>query len=110
MLTVLKDFERSLPAPVPIFVAAVPGSAPLLPASRAFLVQISGDCDPGSERVAGRVEHVRSGEAAHFVSDDELLSFMRHVLTQKASADREPQAGITPETGSRNSGNRRRRS
>ena len=33
------------------------------------------------KRVAGRVEHVASGQSTHFVSLEELLAFMGQVLT-----------------------------
>jgi hypothetical protein len=34
-------------------------------------------------RLAGRVEHVVSGQATHFASLEELLAFMGRVLTQQ---------------------------
>jgi len=53
-----------------------------LPVSRAFLVQLAADCKPEGHIVRGRVEHVRSGEAAHFQSLPELAAFMLEVLRQ----------------------------
>jgi len=53
-----------------------------LPVGRAFLVQLASDCDPGGDGVRGRVEHVRTGEAARFQSLPELLTFMLGVLKQ----------------------------
>lgn len=47
-----------------------------LPTNRAFVVQLSADADLKSGRIAGRVEHVVSGQAAHFYSLEELLAFM----------------------------------
>jgi hypothetical protein len=57
-----------------------------LPVSRAFLVQLAADCEPGGQTLRGRVEHVRSGEAARFQSLPELATFMRDVLRQGAKA------------------------
>ena len=53
---------------------------PPLPTRRAFLVQLSGDSGTGEAGITGRVEHVRSGEAARFASEGELVSFMRGVV------------------------------
>ena len=44
--------------------------------SRAFLVHLRTDADLALGRIVGRVEHVQSGDAAHFQSIEELLSFM----------------------------------
>ena len=48
--------------------------------SRSFLVHLRTDDDIAGGRVVGRVEHVPSGDAAHFQSIDELLSFMATLL------------------------------
>jgi hypothetical protein len=48
--------------------------------SRAFIVHLRTDADIAGGRVVGRVEHVRSGDAAHFQSIEELLSFMATLL------------------------------
>jgi hypothetical protein len=52
-----------------------------LPAQRAFLVQVHAEADVAQGRLAGRVEHVVSGQATHFASPEELLAFMARVLT-----------------------------
>ena len=52
-----------------------------LPAQRAFLVQVHAEAEVAQGRLAGRVEHVVSGQATHFVSPEELLAFMARVLT-----------------------------
>ena len=57
---------------------------PLLPAHRAFVVQFRAETDLEQ----GRVEHVVSGQATHFYSLKELLTFMGQVLTE-VSAQRE---------------------
>ena len=52
-----------------------------LPAQRAFLVQVRADVDAAPGFLSGRVEHVVSGQAIHFASPEELLTFMARVLT-----------------------------
>jgi hypothetical protein len=48
--------------------------------SRSFLVHLRTDADIPGGRVVGRVEHVHSGDATHFQSIEELLSFMAALL------------------------------
>ena len=55
--------------------------APLLPANRAFVIQLSPDTEVSKGRLTGRIEHIISGQIAHFRSLDELLAFIGHVLT-----------------------------
>ena len=43
---------------------------------RSFRVQFRADADIRRGDCSGRVEHIRSGDAAHFSSADELLSFL----------------------------------
>jgi hypothetical protein len=50
-------------------------------AQQAFVVQFRSETDVEAGRFEGRVEHVASGQAAHFKSLDELLAFMVRVLT-----------------------------
>ena len=57
------------------------GQAPLSP-HRAFVVQFRAETAVEQGRFVGRVEHVVSGQAAHFASLEELLAFMGRVLTQ----------------------------
>ena len=52
-----------------------------LPAQRAFLVQVHAEAEVAQGCLAGRVEHVVSGQATHFASPEELLAFMARVLT-----------------------------
>jgi hypothetical protein len=58
-------------------------TSPLSP-QRAFVVQFREDTVVTAGRfadyVAGRVEHVRSGQVKHFYSLDELLSFIVQML------------------------------
>lgn len=44
--------------------------------SRAFRVHFRPDADPANGVCAGRVEHLRSGDAAHFTTIGELLEFV----------------------------------
>jgi len=52
-----------------------------LPAQRAFLVQVHAEAEVAQGRLAGRVEHVVSGQATHFASSEQLLAFIARVLT-----------------------------
>jgi len=42
---------------------------------RSFVVQFHADARVGERRLAGRVEHLRTGDAVHIESLDELLRF-----------------------------------
>ncbi len=46
----------------------------------AFVVHFRTNSDVTHGRVAGRVEHVASGQVTHFASLEELLAFMGRVL------------------------------
>jgi hypothetical protein len=50
------------------------------PVQRAFVVQGHATAQVASGSLAGRGEHVLSGQAVHFYSVDELLAFMARVL------------------------------
>src|SRR5215510_5086635 len=52
-----------------------------LPARCAFLVQVHAEAEVAQGHLAGRVEHVMSGQATHFASPEELLAFIARVLT-----------------------------
>jgi hypothetical protein len=58
-----------------------------LPAERAFVVQLWATAEVAPGRLAGRVEHVVSGHAAHFHALEDLLAFMAQVLHQRRPAD-----------------------
>jgi hypothetical protein len=60
---------------------------PSLPADRAFVVQIHADARLEHGDCKGRVEHLTSMEAAHFVSAEELLAFMARILTAQQQAE-----------------------
>jgi hypothetical protein len=59
---------------------AQPSASLLLP-PWAFVVHFRVETDLAQGRCRGRVEHVVSGQAAHFQSLEELLAFMTGVLT-----------------------------
>ena len=56
-------------------------SQPTLPSNRAFVVQFRAR-PSAAPSWAGRVEHLVSHQVARFHSLDELLAFMRRVLTE----------------------------
>ena len=47
---------------------------------RAFVVQLHATAVVAQGQLSGRVEHVLSGQAAHFQTLGELLAFMARVL------------------------------
>ena len=57
-----------------------------LPADRAFVVQLLATAEVAPGRLAGRVEHVVSGQATHFASLEDLLACMARVLHQQRPA------------------------
>jgi hypothetical protein len=48
----------------------------------AFVVQFYAETQVEAGRLAGRVEHVVSGQATHFQSLETLLAFLAHVLRE----------------------------
>ncbi len=48
----------------------------------AFVVQFRSSLPSDTERFEGRIEHVGTGEVAHFHSADELLSCIRQMLSE----------------------------
>ena len=59
---------------------------------RAFVVQFHPDVNVGERRIAGRAEHVRSGECTHFDSLEDLLQFMQ----DRIEADRAEARTVPP--------------
>lgn len=57
-----------------------PEDRPPLPPQAAFLVQFQADTDVERQKVAGRVEHVVSGQSTYFTSLNELLAFIGSIL------------------------------
>jgi len=64
-----------------------PGS--LLPTQLAFVVQFAAETLVGRDRFVGRIEHVVSGQVAHFHSLDELLAGLVRMLTALDAAPEE---------------------
>jgi hypothetical protein len=60
-------------------------SQPSLSTSKAFVVQFRSNTNVQQGRFEGRVEHVASGEAIHFHSQEELLAFILRLLTDVPS-------------------------
>lgn len=58
-----------------------PSKPPLSP-HWAFVVQFRVGTELESGRIWGKVEHVVSGQATHFESLDELMTFMTQVLSE----------------------------
>jgi hypothetical protein len=50
--------------------------APSALTGRTFRIQFRAEADVARGVWAGRIEHLRSGDAAHFASIDELLAFV----------------------------------
>ena len=60
----------------------------------AFVVHFRVNSDVTQGRLAGRVEHVVSGQSAHFASLEELLAFIARVLaTVRAPPYQGPKRG-----------------
>ena len=57
-----------------------------LPPERAFVVQFYADAILDTAHMAGRVEHVVSGQVEHFHSMAALLSFITRVLAEAETA------------------------
>ncbi len=51
--------------------------------NRRFLIQLRADADPVRGVYRGRVQHLRSGEAAHFDSLDQLAAFFTTMSVQE---------------------------
>lgn len=62
----------------------MPRNQPSLPANRAFVVQVHTEAQVEQGQWKGRVEHLVSGEASHFDSFEELLTFIVKVLSETA--------------------------
>lgn len=57
---------------------------------RAFRVHFRADADPARGVCCGRVEHLRSGDAAHFTSVSELFAFVDYWLAGGAGGRYRP--------------------
>ena len=68
-----------------------------LPANRAFVVQFEGAQAGQVAPLAGRVEHLTSGQRVRFQSWEELQRFLEHTLAQLAQASARPSPEDTEE-------------
>ena len=59
----------------------------MLIASRAFVVQIDTASSLSTDSFTGRVDHIVSGETAHFTQLEDLLAFMKSMLDADSAAD-----------------------
>jgi len=59
---------------------------------RAFVVQFDADVNIGERRIAGRAEHVWTGEVAHFTSLEELLRFVENRIEVDRTVEGSPNA------------------
>jgi hypothetical protein len=57
-----------------------PSCEPTLPIDHAFVVQFDAEMTMTPGHLVGRVEHIRSAQATHFQSWEELLAFIIRVL------------------------------
>ena len=55
---------------------------PSLPTQRAFVVQLHTESKIAKGQCKGRVEHIVSGQSAHFSSMKALKAFMQRVLAE----------------------------
>ena len=62
---------------------ATPIEEPLLSPRRAFVLQFYPETDAERAHFVGRVEHVVSGQVAHFRSWDDLQAFIARVLMDR---------------------------
>ena len=60
-----------------------------LPVQRAFVVQLYATAAVTQGQLAGRVEHILSGQATHFHTLEELQAFMARVLAALDTAPEE---------------------
>ncbi len=60
----------------------MPRNQPSLPTKRAFVVQLHAEAQIEQGQFKGRVEHLVSGQAAHFESLEELVAFIVRVVTE----------------------------
>ena len=53
---------------------------------RAFVVHFRTDADVVQGQIAGRIEHVLSGQSAHFASMEGLLAFVAQIVSSTRNA------------------------
>lgn len=57
---------------------------PALPSDHVFVVQFRARSRAHRLAAAGRIQHLRTGEATHFDSPEQLLAFTRRVLRSRS--------------------------
>jgi hypothetical protein len=62
---------------------------------RTFVVHFRTSTDIAQGQIAGRVEHVVSGQATHFAALEELLTFIARVLTAVCAPPRRKAKKVT---------------
>lgn len=50
---------------------------------RAFLVQVSPDCEPGSGGLRGRVQHLDTADGGNFASPEDLVAIVARILARR---------------------------
>jgi hypothetical protein len=63
----------------------------LLPVNRAFVVQFLSKSKVQLGQFQGRAEHISSGQAFHFNSQQELFDFVLRMLSPTSLGDGEPE-------------------
>lgn len=63
-------------------------STATFPTQRSYVLKLDADADPAGGRLAGRLEHIASGEQVDFASSAELLDWLaRHAAAWAAPPD-----------------------
>lgn len=91
-LVINEQFEGHYTRPERIREAET-GMGALMSTQRAFVIQFRPEADVAQGQWAGRVEHVGSGQATHFSSLEELLSFVTRLLAQSSRPAGFPEEG-----------------
>ena len=63
----------------------------LLPADRAFVIQLQVNSEESERGHRGRVEHLASGQATCFADEEELWAFVDSVLATESCGQTEPE-------------------
>lgn len=65
----------------------MPRNKPSLPSNRAFVVQLRWDAAVEQRDFRGRVEHIKSMQATHFESVEELIAFIVRLVAAQQEDD-----------------------
>jgi hypothetical protein len=74
------------------YLVAVRQRTTMLSPQRAFVIHLDSSTDPSAHHPVGRVEHVPSGESAHFRSLTDLLAFFARYVGDEGPADAGPES------------------